>query len=87
MDTDSPKLHSILTLEPPPLLKVYGVMDWLFIFIEKRILNKVKTECLMYLIKKIYNKSIESINISIKDTILLLIVYKINKQHNLFIKY
>jgi hypothetical protein len=41
----------------------------------------------MYLIKKIYNKSIEFINISIKDTILLLIVYKINKQHNLFIKY
>ena len=28
METDSPILHSILIVEPPPLLKVNGVIDW-----------------------------------------------------------
>ena len=42
METDSPKLHSILTLEPPPLLKVYGVIDCPFDLekLKKNIKNK-----------------------------------------------
>jgi hypothetical protein len=40
METDSPIFQSILPAEPPPLFRVFGVMDWEFK--EVYINNKLK---------------------------------------------
>jgi hypothetical protein len=57
METDSPILHSILAADPPPLFRVYGLIDWAYIFEKsvetnktiKRIIRPMGTEHIMLL--------------------------------------
>ena len=48
----------VVALEPPPMLIAWGVIVWLFVFIEKRILNRVKIEFEKYLIRKKFTNKV-----------------------------